>query len=324
MLVIYASGDRSGNQFVAAAMLIASAEEHKVPYYYTRFKPANKVKNLNSSFHCLRSFTPESDLFLRICNRIRRFPACILKLFRLEFWYEPEGVAEQYIDKFIQAASDSALHMWDMWHYTDFKALAKHQDKVRQRLRLKDEYMNAARRVVEKARTPESVLIGVHIRRTDYKAWQEGRFYFSTEQYREWMRQCVQASPKPVHFIICSDERFDEAAFSNGFAHVSFSHESVVTDMAVLSLCDYIMGPPSTFSGFASFLGKAPKFSLTSYSAEISSLEQFRIYMLEYTDIFSDRNSEGFIGFEGPSRCIRIRDGILGEPVELMQDIDRV
>lgn len=322
MLVIYASGDRSGNQFVAASMLIASAEEHGVPYYYTRFKPANTIKHLNGGLHCLRSFTGKSDLFLRLCNRVRHLPPCLLKLFRLDFWYEPKGLVEQYVEKFIRAASDNKIHMWDMWLYTDFKALLKHQDEVRRRLSLKDEYTAAAQRVAAKARTADSILVGVHIRRTDYKEWQGGRLYFSTSQYREWMQQCVQASPKPVHFIICSDERFDEAAFSEGFEHVTFSHENVVTDMAVLSLCDYIIGPPSTFSGFASFLGKTPKFSLNGTDSRISSLEQFRIYLLEYTDLFSERNEDGHISTFGPNRCIKIQDGELGEPVELMQDID--
>lgn len=321
MLVVYLSGDRSGNQFIVASMLIASAEEHKVPYIYTRFRPVDTVKNINSGFHSIHSFLGKNDLFKRVCNRIRNFPPLLLKLFRLEFWNEQLGCAEQYIDKFIHDATDSKIHMWDMWLYTDFKALAKHHEEVRRRLSLKDEYMEAARRVIEKAAAADAVTIGVHIRRTDYKDWQDGRFYFSPEQYREWMHQCVQASPKPVRFVICSDEQFDEPAFSEGFEHVTFSHESVVTDMAVLSLCDYIIGPPSTFSGFASFLGKTPKFALTSEASRISSLAQFRIYLLEYTDLFSEEAENGLLGFVGPSRCVPIREGVLGAPVELMQDM---
>lgn len=323
MLVVYVSGDRTGNQFLVASMLIASAEEHRVPYYYMRFQQIDKIKHKNGGLHHMYSFG-KKDYFLRACNRIKKLPRFLLDAFRLKFFYEQEGCAEQYIDTFISDAKDNLIHMWDMWLYTDLKALAKHQDEVRRRLCLKDEYTEAARKVVEKARAEGSVLIGVHVRRTDYRRWQGGRFYFTTEQYREWMRQCVQASPKPVRFVICSDEQLDEDAFSSGFDHVTFSHESLLTDMSVLSQCDYIIGPPSSFSGFASFYGKAPKFSLTTADSRISSLEQFRIYMLEFTDMLCARNADGTIGYAGHNHCVRIQDGVLGVPTELMQDIDCV
>lgn len=320
MLVVYECGDRSGNQLVAAAMLIASAEEHKVPYYYVGFQMADKIKNVNGGLHHLMSLG-RSNWGRRIGRRLARLSPLLLKALRIKLPDKVLGMAEQDIDDFIHAAEDSRIHLWNCWLYTDFKALEKHKDEVRRRLSLRDIYTDAAHAVLAKARADEAVLIGVHVRRTDYKEWQNGRLYFSTEQYREWMRQCVSVSSKPVHFVICSDERLDEEAFRSGFEHVTFSHESLMTDMAVLSGCDYILGPPSTFSGFASFLGNVPKFSLNGAASFISSLEQFRVYLLEYTDVFCARNAEGLIGFNGPNCCLRIQDGIVGESVELMQDI---
>ena len=47
-----------------------------------------------------------------------------------------------------------------------------------------------------------------------------------------------------------------------------------VSAMHAMSLCDYILGPPSTFSGWASFMGRVPRLEIKSRD-HVVRLEEF-------------------------------------------------
>ena len=51
-------------------------------------------------------------------------------------------------------------------------------------------------------------------------------------------------------------ENPEEAVFSD--LPCRFVHGRAVEDQWMMSQCDYLMGPPSTFSAWASFMGKVP------------------------------------------------------------------
>lgn len=320
MLVIYVGGDRTGNQLVCAAHMMASAIEHQVPYWNMRFSVGKYLNHKNGGLHHLYH-DDNRHLLRRACIKLHKYAKPLLRFLRIEFTIEPLAYAECHIDDFIRTAHDRKLHLWDFWLYTDFKALLKHQNEVRQRLAFKEKYVNAAKALLASLRRDDSIIIGIHMRRGDYAKWQGGRFCFSDAQYADWMKQCAAAADKPVRFIVCSDSPCDEDYFLKQFPSVTFSKADFITDIAILSLCDYIIGPPSTFSGWASFLGNTPKFSVNKAASKISSLEQFRVYMTEFTDIFCSRNDEGLVGFQGPNACLSIEDGVLGTFADLMEDL---
>lgn len=104
------------------------------------------------------------------------------------------------------------------------------------------------------------VIVGVHIRRGDYKNFKDGRFYYDTDTYCSFMQQMqdlLQESGKQVKFFICSNEPV-EVKIKNLFPVINFSGKDAITDLYSLSCCNYIIGPPSTFSQWASFMGKVP------------------------------------------------------------------
>jgi hypothetical protein len=110
----------------------------------------------------------------------------------------------------------------------------------------------------QKERTAKNVIIGVHIRRGDYQNYQGGQYFFSLEYYHGVMRK-LQANivADEVRFLVCSNENLSHYEFSEC---MWFKTEggSALHDLYALSLCDYIIGPPSTFSGWASFYGNKP------------------------------------------------------------------
>jgi hypothetical protein len=107
------------------------------------------------------------------------------------------------------------------------------------------------------------VRLGVHIRRGDYATFQGGRFFYSDEQYvriiRDYYDHCY---PKErLNVYICSndpnlDKDYYREQLSNFFVY--FPEGNPAEDLCLLSKCDNLMGPPSTFTLVASMYQNQP------------------------------------------------------------------
>ena len=62
---------------------------------------------------------------------------------------------------------------------------------------------------------------------------------------------------------------------------VGFGTDSPVSDVCALARCDYIIGPKSTFSQWASFYGGKPLLQVCSNDDAVA-LENFRISYLDW------------------------------------------
>ncbi|MDF7807238.1 alpha-1,2-fucosyltransferase [Pontiellaceae bacterium B12219] len=150
--------------------------------------------------------------------------------------------------------------------------VAKHQDSIRDYFRPAARHCEAVENVVEALQGEAEVLVGIHIRQGDYAQWRGGRFYLTTQEYAKLMRAFAEQFPgKKVGFLVCSNEQQDERLFdgltyANGPGHP-------VSDLYSLSRCDYIIGPLSTFSQWASFYGKVPLFHLEKGQGAITPAE---------------------------------------------------
>lgn len=105
------------------------------------------------------------------------------------------------------------------------------------------------------------IVVGVHIRRGDYKIWNQGRFFYELDQYSQFMRRVKDAFPdKQVSFFISSNEWFDTDSFTglSYFRYKQNEPSAEILDLHTLSICDYIIGPYSTYSRWASFIGETP------------------------------------------------------------------
>ena len=130
------------------------------------------------------------------------------------------------------------------------------------------------------------IIVGVHVRRTDYKEWNNGAYYYGYETYRSFMEQIVKFSDKAVHFVICSDEKLEKGVFDPIKGQVTISDNDFMTDLSILSLCDYIIGPPSTFASYASFYGNTPRFTIYNETDKISSFAAFGVALIDYDDTY--------------------------------------
>ncbi len=171
------------------------------------------------------------------------------------------------------------------WGLRDWAALQKHQEHLRRYFALAQEHGQRVEAVANRMRQKEGVVVGVHVRRGDYATFAEGRYFFDHQDYRRAMKgiqHSLRNNGKAVRFLLCGNEPgvadlpvWEGLEVNGGTGHP-------VEDLYALARCDYLLGPPSTFSMWASFYGRVPLGTMTSENragAELT-LEQMKIYGL--------------------------------------------
>jgi len=132
-----------------------------------------------------------------------------------------------------------------------------HADAIKSFLRPRNALVGRAREAAMQARRGNRRLVGVHMRHGDYREFRQGAFFFDAAQYRAWIEEIRSTfSDDDPTFLLCSDEPQDPTAF--GGLPVTFSRLGPVEELFALSFCDLIVGPPSSFSLWASFYGGVP------------------------------------------------------------------
>lgn len=159
--------------------------------------------------------------------------------------------------EFLDTISRKWLVLTQGWQFRTKTLFIKQANNIREFFRPVESHERNIAELLQRVRKECDILLGVHIRQGDYKSFQNGRYFFGTEQYVALMKQ-VEAlfKNKRVGFMVCSDEEQLPLVFSG--LQVFFGTGQPLEDMYILAGCDYIMGPPSTFSMWASFYGEVP------------------------------------------------------------------
>lgn len=127
----------------------------------------------------------------------------------------------------------------------------------------------------------DSLKLGIHIRRGDYKTWCNGRFYFTDEEYISVIQQFCQLHPdKKVDVYVCSnDPQLNQSTYDQRLTNtkVFFPHGTPTEDLCLLSECDYIIGPVSTFTLIASMYRDVPLHWLADHDLQFS-MQSFRLF----------------------------------------------
>ncbi len=117
-----------------------------------------------------------------------------------------------------------------------------------------------------------SCRLGVHIRRGDYAIWNDGKYLFADEVFLRLIKQFVSQHPNTTVFICGNDPALDKEHYRTvlGSTKVVFPKGNAAEDLYVLSSCDYLIGPPSTFSLTASMYHDTPLYWIMDGEAPLS------------------------------------------------------
>ena len=104
--------------------------------------------------------------------------------------------------------------------------------------------------------------LGVHVRRGDYATWQGGRYLYTDRQYAALTHSFIRLHPeKTVQVFVCgNDPSLQRSLYEEGLPQgsVVFPEGNPGEDLYLLSQCDYLIGPPSTFTLVAAMYRDLP------------------------------------------------------------------
>ena len=154
----------------------------------------------------------------------------------------------------------------DGLYFLDHSNFLKYSENIRTFFRPIPQIRNKVSIHLENAKKGADILVGLHIRQGDYENFADGLYYYRTEEYVDVMGWVTELFPgSSVKFLICSNSR-QEAKHFKDFSFL-FGPGHFVEDLYSLASCDYIIGPPSTFSQWASFYGQVPRYVI-NYKCE--------------------------------------------------------
>ena len=119
-----------------------------------------------------------------------------------------------------------------------------------------------------------SLLCGILIRQTDYRSWNNGKYFFTTLDYLQIIYKINSLlCNNKITFFIATDEIQDESLFEgiNCYIRTGYPLENLYS----LSKCDFLLGPPSSYIGWASYYGNRNLFTIESISHFQSNITHF-------------------------------------------------
>ena len=147
------------------------------------------------------------------------------------------------------------------------------EKKIVAYLRAKEMHCARTNEIVGRLREDGATVVGVHIRRGDYREVAPS-LYFDDTTYLRFMKEFEESHGGKIKFVAVSNEPVDVSFFSANGIDLTVASGTPQEDVITLSLCDYIMGPGSTFSWWAAYYGDKPRLSLCSRD-DVVSLDKF-------------------------------------------------
>ena len=287
ILLIYCDYGRLGNRLHTHANALAWCIEHNYNLINLSFSDyadffKNSPKHNSGNLHQTNSLLFKSlsrrlfRNFLRtllLSDKWMERLACIFNQIRPT---KNEALLESDLSRQIKQNKINLIKYWDV---SCRNSLNIHQHKLRDYLRPNKTFVITAEKIIDELRSKYDYIIGVHARRGDYATYLDGIHYHSWESYLHWANQTKQvleiSGKKNVGIAICSDEVTPSSVPSYEDVYFSSKNE-VMVDIHLLSLCDYNLGPPSSFGTWISWHGKVPRL-VVYHNTKITSLEQFEV-----------------------------------------------
>jgi len=258
------------------AHLIAFARDHEATVYDLSFSRKGYAKHFAFSRNQLVVRYPD---FLRVPFNAVPIQNGIWKLFRTlqrrKLVTNPRLLGGSFDQHILQELKSPQIE----FEGVDFvykNGVKHHANFIREYMRFNDSIQDKTSRFINRLRDSCEVVVGVHVRRRDFKHFDSGKHYYSWASYANYAKRISKLLPnKKVTFAICTDSPGEYSSVYFGKLKTALSGFSAAEDMSVLSKCDLIIAPGrSTFSGWASFVGQVPRLCM-SKSANECCLEDF-------------------------------------------------
>lgn len=161
------------------------------------------------------------------------------------------------------------------WYVRFYDLFLKYRDDIVRLFQFNDDVEAAARRKMIEASPQPSIALGLHIRRGDYRSFYDGRFFYSDEQYVSLVQRFAALFPgKAVTVYICgNDPQLDRDYYRRNLPqlNVAFPDGNQAEDLCLFSHCDYLIGPPSTYTLVAALYRDLPLYWVEQPDAPLTT-----------------------------------------------------
>lgn len=157
------------------------------------------------------------------------------------------------------------------WYCRNYDLTKKHQDLFIHKYSLKDIFYRENNLInkIERFKEEGCILVGVHVRRGDYKEWEGGKYYFNDDVYIKYIeslrKSIVNLYGRKCIVVVFSNENVDFCVHDE----MLISKNEWYIDHHAMSKCDFLLGPPSTFTLWASYIGKTKYWHITDPSRDV-------------------------------------------------------
>ena len=158
--------------------------------------------------------------------------------------------------------------------YRDNKNLVNHSEKLKFIFTPLKKYQTNILKLIRPIKEKNKLLIGVHLRKYDFRRFLGGKYFFHDSVYLSNMKILEEHFGENVCFLLCSDEPINKNYFKSTDFIVGSGH--FIEDLYSFAQCDYLIGPPSSFTLWASFYGNVPLTFISPESKKIN-LSTFNI-----------------------------------------------
>jgi len=287
MIIIADKFGQLGNRLLVFAHFIACAIEHKFEVMNPSFGGYSEYfKTTTEDFFCrypqtkslLKGGRTLRSLFYRfVALSTRTIIKAKIKCRFLDTITLDPGSSLHLSDKtFLDLARRTRILIVRGWEFRDQANFEKHADAIREFFTPVEPLQRNIGALMREATKDCDVIVGVHIRHGDYRVYADGKYFYNTDQYANIMEKVENLfSGNKVGFLICSDEKQDEAKFSK--FRFNFGNGHIVGDMYSFAQCNYLIGAPSTYTMWASFYGGVPLYMIEDPAAAVS-FESFRVW----------------------------------------------
>jgi len=207
----------------------------------------------------------------------------------LGIYIDPDHWTREAWPPSVMADDRNIVFLGSWFHPKEVSALLRHKQTIVKLFAPRSSYKKRVDAVFSNLRSSPGPVIGVHIRRSDYAKFHGGAYWFDDNVYKQYMKALQdEFEGRTVCFFLSSDGTIEYSRFDE-FKIAFIDHPAMIEDVYALSKCDFIIGPPSTFSMWASFVGDVP-LRIVKRRDERISMDQFSPIL--HQNIF--RNGEHF------------------------------
>ncbi|MFN8236841.1 MAG: hypothetical protein U0T77_01605 [Chitinophagales bacterium] len=257
MIILFHNEGRFAHQLNQFIFLLSLSIEYKRPFHYRTFEE-KYFSILDTSLPLIRTYYQKKSLKTTLYYGLYRF----LKTTKRNIVRHRKFIALLNYHKSSELLNESdQLHdglkarktvITDMMIKEIPKSLA-YRSVIRASVQIAESIRKPMDTYLSELRQHADQLVGVHIRRDDYRQFLDGRLFYSNQQYKKLIQHFIAINPNSkTAFIICSDEPVNLLDFEGLPVHNV--QRSLAQDFYLLQSVDYIIGPHSIFTLMANYL----------------------------------------------------------------------